>query len=76
MWVHRKIHFLGRGSGGGVGVHKKKSNILRGIAYKKGLGQFADLRQGAWKKKRAMRSMKIISSHQAEFSYPAFFELV
>ena len=55
---------------------QKKSNILRGIAYKKGLGQFADLRQGAWKKKRAMRSMKIISSHQAEFSYPAFFELV
>ena len=40
-----------------------------------GLGQFADLREGAWQK-RAMHFMLIISSHQAELSYHAFFELV
>ena len=48
---------------------------MGGTCLKGGLGEFADLTDGAWQK-RAMHFMQIISSHQAEFSYPAFYELV
>ena len=51
-------------------IYKQGGNWLKG-----GLGKFADLREGAWQK-RAMHFMQIISSHQAEFSYPTFFILV
>ena len=60
------------------GEGHKKNNIyiyIGGTCLKGGLGEFADLRDGTWQK-RAMHFMQIISSHQAEFSYPAFFELV
>ena len=60
----------------GGGDTKKTIYIyIGGTCLKGGLGEFADLRDGTWQK-RAMHFMQIISSHQAEFSYPAFFELV
>ena len=61
--------------GGGGGGNKKKKIKKGGTCLKGGLGEFADLRERVWQK-RAMHFMQIISSHQAEFSYLAFFELV
>ena len=69
MWAHWKIHFQG---GGG----SQETNIQGGIIQKRGLGQFVDLREGGLAKKRAMHFIQIISSKQAEFLYPVFFELV
>ena len=43
MCVHWKIHFLGRESGG----HKKKTIYTVELPKTGGLGQFADLREGA-----------------------------
>ena len=40
MWAHWKIHFLGKG--GGV----TKKTMYRGNCLKRGLRQFADLREG------------------------------
>ena len=71
LQAHQKIHFLGNGGGG----HTKNNIYIGGTCLKGGLGEFADLRERVWQK-RAMHFMQIISSHQAEFSYLAFFELV
>ena len=54
-------------------VHKK--NIQGRIVQNGGLGQFADLREGGLAKKKG-NALYIISSHQTEFSYTTFFELV
>ena len=53
LWAHWKIHFLGNGGGGS---HKKQYMYIGGTCLKGGLGQFADLREGAWQK-RAMHFM-------------------
>ena len=59
----------------GGGGHTKNNIYIGGTCLKGGLGEFADLRERVWQK-RALHFMQIISSHQAEFSYLAFFELV
>ena len=43
MKVHWKIRFLGGGF--------TKNQYIAGIAWKKGLGQFAKLKRGAWQKR-------------------------
>ena len=51
MWVHWKIHFLGRWGGGAGGGSQEKQYIARGNYIKGGLRQFADLGEGAWQKR-------------------------
>ena len=74
MWVHWEIHFKG-----GVGGFMKKLMYRENCLKRGGGGQFADLRGGGLAKKEGNAlyvKIQIISSYQAEFSYPALFEVV
>ena len=59
------------------GEGEAQKTIYRGELPKKGgLGQFADLREGAWQKRGRCTLSRFIDSHQPAFFYPVFFELV
>ena len=70
LWVHEKIRLLGRGF--------TKNQYREWIAYKGGLGQFADLR-GAWQERGGgvfeervdtlIHTMYIISAHTDWLNY-------
>ena len=57
-------------------MSQKNQYRATGELHKKGAWAVCRYMGGGLVKKRAMHFMYIISSHRAEFSYPAFFELV
>ena len=61
IWVHWKIRFLGGGDG------HKKSQYIGGNCLKRGLRQFADLRDGARKRRGQCTLFRLLALTRLSF---------